>query len=61
MLKKAGIVLAILLGFVVTGQNAFAMEQPNVEVKVISLIRLKIIRGKRQQLKHKLRIIPTNL
>ncbi|WP_449623015.1 hypothetical protein [Robertmurraya sp. Marseille-Q9965] len=51
MLKKAGIVLAILLGFVVTGQNAFAMEQPNVEVKVISPTQVKDYPGKETTVK----------
>ncbi|MCH1643131.1 hypothetical protein MJ257_23815 [Paenibacillus timonensis] len=51
MLKKAGIILAILLGLVVTGQNAFAMEQPNVEVKVISPNQVKDYPGKETTVK----------
>lgn len=51
MLKKAGIVLAILLGIVVTGQNVFAMEQPNVGVKVISPNQVKDYPGKEATVK----------
>lgn len=51
MLKKAGIVLAILLGFVITGQSAMAMEQPNVEVKVISPQQVKDYPGKETTVK----------
>lgn len=50
-MKKAGIILAILLGFVITGQSAFAMEQPNVEVKVISPNQVKDYPGKETTVK----------
>lgn len=51
MVKKAGIILAILLGFVITGQSSFAMEQPNVEVKVISPNQVKDYPGKETTVK----------
>ena len=51
MLKKAGIVLAILIGFVFTGQNAFAATQTNVEVKVISPEQVKDYPGKETTVK----------
>ncbi|WP_066073788.1 COG1470 family protein [Neobacillus soli] len=51
MLKKAAIMIALLLGVVATGQNAFAKEQPNIEVKVISPDQVKDYPGKEATVK----------
>lgn len=51
MFKKAAIIAVLLFGFVLTGQNAFAMEKPNVEVKVISPTQVKDYPGKETTVK----------
>lgn len=51
MLKKAAIMIALLLGVVTTGQNAFAMEQPTIEIKVISPDQVKDYPGKEATVK----------
>ncbi|MFJ7978286.1 hypothetical protein ACIQZI_21865 [Peribacillus sp. NPDC096379] len=55
MFKKAAIIIAILLGFVVTGKNAFAMEQPTVEVQIISPNQVKDYPGKETMVKAQVR------
>lgn len=50
MIKKAAIVLIIMIGFIFTGQSALALGQPKLEVNIISPNHVKDYPGKEENI-----------